>query len=188
MGAGCYTPDQSSTIVQSHDMCLYPHEQYCADLHLLPYCNYWHLMDIVFISCIYIHHVILLFSYFSFVHLLGRIWEPEFACPDIDPVVAPSEEDQEHFDSLAEQQYNYSWRFVSFGLAVCSKTVLFLCYRYVVVLYFLTNVLMTNMYFIFGTARYCAAYSCYTWYIQYKQCSYFIMIFVQVYRGLNMCT
>ena len=38
-----------------------------------------------------------------FVHLLGRIWDPGFACPDIESVVIPSEEDVEYLDGLAEQ-------------------------------------------------------------------------------------
>ena len=43
-------------------------------------------------------------SLFSFVHLLRRIWDPGFACPDINLVVVPSEEDKEYFDGLAKQQ------------------------------------------------------------------------------------
>jgi len=40
----------------------------------------------------------------SFVQLLGRIWDPKFTCPDLEPVTTPSEEDQEYLDGLVEQQ------------------------------------------------------------------------------------
>jgi len=113
------------------------------------YCIYCHLMDIVFISCFYIRHVILLFPYFSFVYLLGHIWDLGFACPDIDSMVAPSEEDQEYFVSVAEQQQDCSWHFVFFWLAVCSIAVLFLCYRYIVVHYIFINVLTDSYVLVF---------------------------------------
>jgi len=68
---GIHPPDQSSSIVQSHNMSLYTHKQYCADLLLGPCCTYCHLLDIVFISCSYIRHVIILFS-LSFLCTLAR--------------------------------------------------------------------------------------------------------------------
>ena len=42
--------------------------------------------------CVYIM-LFLWFHYPSFVHMLNRIWDPAFACPDLDPMTTPSEED-----------------------------------------------------------------------------------------------
>jgi len=52
----------------------------------------------------YLYLVIPLFRYLSFVHLLDRIWDPGFACPDLDPVASPSEKDQAYLEGLVEQQ------------------------------------------------------------------------------------
>jgi len=64
-------------------------------------------MSPIYTSCLFLVYVytMLLFCFipFSFVHLLGHIWDPEFVCPNIDPVTTPSEEDQEYLDGLAEQ-------------------------------------------------------------------------------------
>jgi len=62
----------------------------------------------MYLSCLFLVHVytvlFLYFRYLSFVHLLSRIWDTGFFCPDIDFVVAPLEEDQEFLDGLVEQQ------------------------------------------------------------------------------------
>ena len=51
-------------------------------------------------ACVF--HVLFYSPCLFFVHLLGRIWDPGFACPDIESVVTP-EEDAEYLDDLAEQ-------------------------------------------------------------------------------------
>jgi len=60
-------------------------------------------LEFLFISCACLYLVITLFISLSFVHLLGRIWDPGFACPDIESEVTPTEEDVEYLDSLAER-------------------------------------------------------------------------------------
>jgi len=61
------------------------------------------LLHVLFQPCACIFHGSLYSPYLFFVHLLGRIWVPGFACPDIESVVTPSEEDAEYLDGLAEQ-------------------------------------------------------------------------------------
>ena len=69
-------------------------------------CMLVYLIDYIciFICIIYTYHVIPSFLYLSFVYLLCHIWDPEFACSDLDPVASPSEEDQEYLGGLAEWQ------------------------------------------------------------------------------------
>ena len=102
---GVYLSDQSSSIVRCRGTCLYTHRQYCADLFHWLHCDYRHLMHVSrLFHDMRVYHVIPCFHYSSFVHLLGCIWDPGFACPDIDLVFSPSEGHQEYIDVLAEQQ------------------------------------------------------------------------------------
>ena len=82
------------------------HWQYYAGLLHWLYHDYHHLMHIScsFHVCARTYIMLFLsFHYPFFVHLLDRIWDPGFACPYLDLMTTPSEEDQEYLDGLAEK-------------------------------------------------------------------------------------
>ena len=128
---------------------------------------------IIAISCIsYLFHMsihVILFScfhYHSFVHLLGRIWDHGFACPDLELVTSPSKKDKEYLNGLASNSRIF--RDILSLLACSMLHSCTLCFRYVVVLYIFINVLIDSCVPCFCTIWNCVMYSCYMWYQRSK--------------------
>jgi len=180
---GIHPPGQSSSIVQSYNTSLYTHEQYCADLLLRSCCTYCHLLDIVFISCSHIRHVIILFS-LSFLCILAQSHLRSWVCmPRYFTLRGPG--------VLRRIGWAAVGPFVTVLLLLAISVlhiVLFLCSSYVVVLYIFINMLTDSYVLYFWVLWLYYVLLLHVIYILDKQCPFFIFVLVQFYRRLSVYT